>query len=80
LSNIDLSGIDFNKYLIIKHEDIYKYTSQEDQIDLSRILKNIREGRSEDSKSTSNKYFVINVDESYAEDVVEILRKNNHWS
>jgi len=58
---------------------LYKYTSQQYQIDLARILKTIRDGRIDSNKKTGNKYFVINVDESYAKDVVEILKKNNHW-
>jgi len=79
LSNINLSGIDFNKYIIIKQDDLYRYTSQQDQIDLARILKAIRDGRIKEKKNTGNKYLVVNTDEDYAEDVIDILRKNNYW-
>jgi len=48
-------------------------------VDLSRILKTIRFGRKEVGKKTDNKYLVINIDEDYAKDVIEILKKNNHW-
>jgi len=58
---------------------LYKYTSEEDKIDLARILKTIRDRRIEFGKNTGNKYLVINVDEDYAKDVVGILRENNHW-
>jgi len=77
--SVNLSGIDFHKYIVIKQDDLYKYTSQEDKINLARIIKTIRDGRIEGNKNTSNKYFVINVDESYAEDIVDILKQNNHW-
>jgi len=77
--SVNLSGADFNKYFIIKQEDMIKHASEQDRIDLARILKNIRISRYKFNKNTSNKYLVINVDESYAEDVVEILRNNNHW-
>jgi len=79
LSNINLSGTDFNKYFIIKQEDMIKHTSEQDRIDLARILKNIRVSRYKFNKNTGNKYLVINVDENYAKDVVDILRQNNHW-
>ena len=77
--SVNLSGADFNKYIVIKQEDVIKHASEQDRTDLARILKNIRISRYKFNKNTSNKYLVINVDESYAEDVVEILRNNNHW-
>ena len=78
MSNIDLCGIDFNKYIVIKQDDI-KYITEQDKINLCSIIKTIRDGRIEGNKNTGNKYFGINVDESYANDVVEILKNNNHW-
>ena len=79
LNGVSLHGIDFNKYVVIKQDDLYKYTSEEDKIDLCRILKTIRDGRVKGNKNTSNQYFVINIDENYAGEVIEILRKNRHW-
>ena len=79
MSNLNLSGIDFNKYTVIKQEDMIKHASEQDRIDLARILKNIRISRYKFNKNTGNKYLVINVDESYARDVVDILKQNNHW-
>ena len=79
MSNIDLHGIDFHRYIVIKQDDMYKYTSQDDQIALARIIKKIRDGRIESNKNTGNKYLVINIDERYAKDVVGILKQNNHW-
>ena len=78
MSNINLYGIDFNKYIVIKQDDL-KYITEQDKINLCSIIKTIRDGRIEGNKNTGNKYFVINVDESYANDVVVILRNNNHW-
>ena len=77
--SINLSGMDFHKYIVIKQDDLYRYTSQEDQVDLARIIKTIRDGRGEEKKNTGNKYLVINVDVDYADEVVDILKKNNHW-
>ena len=79
MSNLNLSGIDFNKYTVIKQEDMIKHASEQDRIDLARILKNIRISRYKFNKNTGNKYLVINVDVDYADEVVDILKKNNHW-
>jgi len=46
---------------------------------LSRILKNIRVSRIKFNKKPSNQYLVINIDEPYAGEVIEILKKNRHW-
>ena len=77
--SINLSGMDFHKYIVIKQDDLYRYTSQEDQVDLARIIKTIRDGRGEEKKNTGNKYLVINVDVGYADEIIDILKKNNHW-
>ena len=65
--------------MVIKQDDLYKHASEQDSIDLARILKNIRVSRVEFNKKPSNQYLVINIDEDYAKDVIEILKKNNHW-
>jgi len=77
--SVNLSGADFNKYIVIKQEDMIKHASEQDRIDLARILKNIRISRYKFNKNTGNKYLVINVDVDYADEVVDILKKNNHW-
>jgi len=65
--------------VVIKQDDLYKHTSEQDRIDLARILKNIRISRYKFNKNTSNKYLVINVDEDYVGEVIEIMKKNRHW-
>ena len=77
--SVNLSGADFNKYIVIKQEDVIKHASEQDRTDLARILKNIRISTYKFNKNTGNKYLVINVDVDYADEVVDILKKNNHW-
>ena len=77
--SVNLSGVDFNKYIVIKQEDMTKHASEQDRIDLSRILKNIRISRVKFNKKPSNQYLVVNIDEDYAGEVIDILRQNNHW-
>jgi len=79
MGNFSLHGADFNQYFVIKQDDMAKHATEQDNIDLARILKNIRVSRCKFNKKTDNKYFVVNIDVDYAKDVVEILRQNNHW-
>jgi len=77
--SISLHGIDFNKYVVIKQDDLYKHALEQDSIDLARITKNIRISRVKFNKKPSNQYLVINIDEPYAGEIIEIMKKNRHW-
>lgn len=68
----------FNKFIVIKNEDIDKYSTYTDLNDMDRILRNVRIGRLKEDKK-ANTYLVINTDESYAPEIVEILKTNGHW-
>jgi hypothetical protein len=46
---------------------------------LKKTSELIRAGREKDGKNPNNKYLVINVDEPYADEVIEILKRNGHW-
>ena len=76
----NLQGGDFNKFLVIKRDDIKNYLSKEDVrkllilISRLRVFKNCNSG-----KKIENVYLVINTDESYADEVIEILKRNGHW-
>jgi 3'-phosphoadenosine 5'-phosphosulfate sulfotransferase len=67
------------KYTVIKNEDIYQHLGEVNQKKLALILKTINNGRALKLKKPNNKYIVINTDEPYADEIVEILKKNNHW-
>jgi len=78
-NSISLQGIDFNQYIVIKQDDLQKHVSEQDRIDLARILKNIRISRDKFGKKTRNNYLIVNVDVDYVSEVINILRNNNHW-
>lgn len=67
------------KFKVIKIDDLIKYVSPSRQAMLSIILDDIQEGRKAESKNADNKYLVINTDEPYADEIVEILKRNSHW-
>ena len=67
------------KFVVLKIEDTEKYLSITAQFQLGLMGQNIEHGRHLDFKSTDNEYLVINVDEPYAPEIIEILKKNGHW-
>lgn len=74
-----LKGGDFNKFTVFKNEDIEKYISKlsKDFLENAKVL--IEAGRLKDGKNIGNTYLVINTDEPYAPEIIEILKKNKHW-
>lgn len=67
------------KYTVIKNEDVenmpygdvWKMRIQNicDAVNICRAINNKKE----------NTYIVINADEPYADEVIEILKRNKHW-
>jgi len=68
-----------DKFIVIKREDADRYLPNHDKIDLSHILRQIRNGRDKDGKPSDNFYAVINTDEPYFEEIKSILKKHGHW-
>lgn len=75
----DLQGGNFNKYTVIKNEDAFSYLTAEQENNLKDILREIHACRSYDGKDTERTYLVINTDEPYADEVIEILKRHGHW-
>ena len=69
-----------NKYCgIFKHEDAVKYLNDREKAELNHLCNKIELSRKRDGKRGVNAYLVINVDEPYAEEVSEILKRHGHW-
>ncbi|MEE4580558.1 hypothetical protein V2V06_21205 [Paenibacillus polymyxa] len=69
-----------NKFCgVIKHEDAVKYLNDKDKAYFNYLCHKIECGRKNDGKLPVNAYLVINVDEPYAEEVAEILKRHGHW-
>lgn len=67
------------KFTMFKNEDIEKYTGNLTKEVLKKTGALIASGRERDGKNPNNTYLVINTDEPYANEIVEILKKNGHW-
>lgn len=68
------------KFIVIKIADYVKYINSAIKWKLlSNELQDIREGRLADGKEPRPEYIVVNTDEPYAQEVIEILKRNGHW-
>jgi hypothetical protein len=73
-----LSEFMHSKFTVIKNEDAKKYLSKGQRILLEDICRTIEMGRKLNSKKSDNEYVVVNLDEKYASEVVNIMKKNGH--
>lgn len=74
----EISGMEM-KFTAIKNEDVEKYLDTRDKSELSRILWKIEQSRYEEGKETTNTYLMINTDEPYISEIIDILKANGHW-
>lgn len=66
------------QHTVFKLEDIEKYLTHIEKQVLELISQRISIGRLQDNKS-DNEYFVINTDESYSGEIIEVLKRHGHW-
>lgn len=67
------------KFVVFKLTDIGRYLTVPQYDALTEIARRIEQGRREDGRDTDNKYIVINRDEQYANEVIEIMKRHGHW-
>lgn len=69
-----------HKFIVIKTEDLLKYVPSIFKLAmLDNDLSDIAAGRAKDGKKPDNEYLVINLDEPYASEVIEIMKRHGHW-
>jgi hypothetical protein len=61
-----------NKFIVIKREDASNFLTRVQRDILLRILKTITSSRLKKGKKIDNEYLVINTDEPYANEVIDI--------
>lgn len=67
------------KYLVLKNEDLDRYLDEEDENGLYNVVQSVDAGRCLDGKVEDTHYLVINQDEPYAYEVIEIMKRHGHW-
>lgn len=70
--------INFDKYTVIENEDV-RCLSYENQSSLEELLQAIKLNRVARMLEPAGNYIVINENEPYAEEVIEILKKHGCW-
>ena len=66
-----------DKFIVIKKDDV-DYLAEYEKEYLEESIDRIAYRRMIDGRK-NNSYIVINTDESYADEVIEILKRNGHW-
>lgn len=71
------------KYAVIKLADLVKYNSEFDLAEVAplidSLLGNVEAGRERDGKKPFNSYVVINTDEPWIDEIVEVMNRNGAW-
>lgn len=68
-----------NKFIVINNQDLNKYVGSNGLTAIEAVEDIIKANRILDGRKINNKYLVINTDELYADEVIEILKRNGHW-
>lgn len=63
----------YDKFVVIKKEDVMKYLNEQEQVLIGDILTKISKCREENGRKPMNHYYVVNIDEPYAEVVKRII-------
>lgn len=66
------------KFTVLKNEDIEKLPINLGVV-IDRACDMVKEARSSEGRDPNPEYLVINLDEPYAPEVIEILKCNGHW-
>ncbi len=64
-----------DKFLVLKKADIEDALSEDNQTTLNTLVAIVRGWRSVHGKSLDNQYVVINLDEPYAGQVLDLMQK-----
>ncbi|WP_340191415.1 hypothetical protein [Bacillus amyloliquefaciens] len=67
-----------SKFIVLKMDDVKDHLTFEEQLFLGIFIDRINLCRETEGKAL-NDYVVINRDESYIDEVTDIMRKHGHW-
>ena len=69
-----------NKYCgVFKHDDAVRYLNDKEKAEFNHLCNKVELSRKRDGKRGVNAYLIINVDEPYAAEVADILKRHGHW-
>lgn len=70
-----MANVIYNKFLVLKYEDIEMYLNEQEKFQLKQIGSKIYKARVSEGKTGDNSYYVVNQDEPYAEVVLKEILK-----
>jgi predicted RNA-binding protein len=62
-----------NTHIVIKREDVLTLVTSEEAVQLANILQKIEEKRLEQGRKIKQSYYVINQDEPYARQILNVI-------
>jgi hypothetical protein len=68
-----------NKFIVIKRSEFDEIATKEQKREMYNLRYAIARYRVANNKRSDRNYAVINLDEPYAPEIIEIMRKNGHW-
>ena len=68
-----------HKFIVLKHDEYDRVTTPTERNHVVAIGEKIGKLRIEEGKTPYPKYLVINTEESYADEVIEILKRHDQW-
>lgn len=68
------------KFTVIKNDDLNTYLDDNDRNTFYYLVEDKIEYTKELEGKKENTYLVINTDEPYADEIIEILKRHKHWS
>lgn len=66
-------------HTVFKNEDLFRYLDAEEYKSIVSIGEKINQGRFKDGRTTDNTYIVVNTDETYIDEIIEVLKLHNAW-
>jgi hypothetical protein len=71
------------KFTVINERDFRQYVPaslrEEFRVIFNQVADWIEDGRRMDGKTPFNNYVVINLDEPYIDEIIEIMKRHDHW-
>jgi hypothetical protein len=67
-----------NRYLVVKWDDI-AILSDKRKEQLDYLLRRVEDYREAAGKTRSNDYIVVNIDEPYIQEIIDVLKRHGHW-
>ncbi len=71
------------RFTVINEHDFQKYvpvhTRESFEAKFNNVAGWIEDGRKQEGKQPFNSYIVINLDEPYIDEIIEIMKRHGHW-